>query len=159
MNIKKFVLPVVAITGLTVGVIQMAQADPFTAGVNITEVLAIAETTGVDFGNMSVAEGTCIMATGGGLTNAGGADCTGTATPGDFAITGSEVSATLTLVGGATVSGLQFEPLFGTNDTQSLSGLPSTLGAVEVIGTLTISTGVATGVSQTAAYTLSAAYD
>ncbi len=123
---------------LTAVASSAAVADTFQAAVTVLDTLAIAENTAVDFGTVTSTDGTCIMATGGALSGTNG--CTGTATPGAFTITGSDVTVDLTVTAGAAVDGVTFAPAIDGSSSPTLSGGTT---SVAVIGQLTLASATA----------------
>ena len=104
------------------------------ANTELVAEIAITEDTQIDFGILTEEDGTCTMASGGGLTGSLGQSCTGSATPGSFTITGTngkEVDLTLT----AAVDGVTYNPLVDGDIAPRLTGGTTT---VAVIGSLVL---------------------
>lgn len=128
-NIKR----IVTASALGLMISTSASADIFQASVTVLETLAIAEDTAVNFGTISATDGLCTMASGGGLSGTNG--CTGTATPGSFTITGSDVTIDLSVTPGAAVDGITYTPAVDGSLTPTLSGGTTT---VTMIGALSL---------------------
>lgn len=135
---KKTITRIAAASALGLIISASASADTFQAQVTILQSLAIAETTAVNFGNISNTDGICTMASGGGLSGTNG--CTGTATPGVFNVTGSDVTIDLAVSPGAAVDGVTYTPAIDGSSTPTLSGGSTT---VTVVGELSLASATA----------------
>lgn len=133
-NLKR----IAAASALGMMISATTSADTFQAAVTVLETLAIAETTAVDFGTISATDGLCTMASGGGLSGTNG--CTGTATPGSFTVTGSDVTVDLAVTAGAAVDGITYTPAIDGNASPTLSAGSTT---VTVIGELSLASATA----------------
>jgi len=153
---KKIILPLVALSSIAFTGLASAEVVNATANVLILETVDVTETTQIDFGKLTEEDGTCTMASGGGLTGSGGQLCTGTATPGDFGITGTDgETVAITVAAGSAVDGITYNPVLAnsgtTTDTATLDA-----ASVEVIGNLVLSS--ATTGAKTITYTFTADY-
>jgi len=127
------------------------------ANVNIISALSISEATEIDFGNIAAVDGTCAMAANGALTGSSAdLNCTGTATPASFDISGEASEAVdISVTAGAAVDGVTFTPTIdGGLNTVTLDG--SGAASVTVHGSLALS--AATVGDKDIAYTFTANY-
>ena len=124
------------------------------AKVIIVKSIDIASVTELDFGNISRLNGTCTMASSGGLSGSDGQDCTGTSSPGVFQLNGANnQSVILKVTAGASVNGVSFSPKI---DGDASLALTDGTASVQIIGDLILTD--ATLGEKNIAYTLTANY-
>ncbi len=106
------------------------------ARVNIVTAVNISEVSVIDFGVVENADGTCTMDASGALSGSDGQTCDGSATPGEFLISGEigqniVVSTTSTI----TVDGVSFAPTIEGSNVRTLDDGTTT---VKIIGEITL---------------------
>ncbi len=159
-----------AIGFATYGVNIKAATDTGNAAANIVTAITIAETTGMNFGNISVGAGggTATLGTGDSITSVTGdvvAEVGGTVTSADFGLSGANVGYTITMPGSITVSGPGTDMTIdtftflaedaATDGTGTMSG---NAGTMTIGGRLAVS-GSQTGGAYSGTYTITALYE
>lgn len=152
--INKLILSIASVSALAASSIAFAADQAGNANVEIVSATTISEDTQVDFGQIINANGTCSMASGGGLSGTTGMGCTGTETPGLFTINGTSGAVVdINVSAGATVDGVTYNPVVDGILTRTLSGGST---SVSVIGNIILSN--ATDGVKDIAYTFTANY-
>jgi len=147
MNLKKLAA---AVALSTIGFNAFAVDETGTANVNILSPLAIAETTQIDFGTIDSTDGTCTMSSGGTLSG----QCTGSATPGLFTISGTaDETVDVSVTAGVAVDGVSYNPVIDGGSSEVLTAGSAT---VDVFGNLVLSG--ATSGAKNISYTFTANY-
>lgn len=153
-TIKKLVAPLAFASLATISGAALAADQAGNANVTVLAALSIAETTEIDFGVLTSEDGTCTMASGGGLTGSAGQSCSGTETPATFTVTGTDAQTVdVSVTVGSAVDGVTYTPVIDGAGSRTLSGGTA---AVDVIGNLALSS--ATSGVKDIAYTFTANY-
>ncbi len=152
---KKIILSA-AIAAFSFSGLVSAASITGNANVNIISALSITETTEIDFGNIAAVDGTCTMDAAGSLSGSNAdLNCTGTATPATFTLSGEAAEAVdMSVTAGPAVGGVTFNPVIEGASTVTLDG--SGGAAITVRGSLSLSS--ATVGDKDIAYTFTANY-
>ena len=151
---KKIAL-ITAIAGFAFNGAVNAASVTGNANVNIISALSIVETTNIDFGSIANVDGTCNMDNSGSLSGGADMNCTGTATPALFTLSGAASEAVdIGVTADPAVDGVTYNPVFSGGSTVFLDG--SGAAAVTVHGSVSLSS--ATTGDKDIAYTFTANY-
>ena len=145
-----------AVAAFSFSGVALAASVTGNANVNIIPALSITESTEIDFGNIAAVDGTCTMDAAGSLSGSNpDLNCTGTATPATFDLSGEAAEAVdMSVTAGPAVDGVSFNPVIEGATTVLLNG--SGAAAVTVRGNIVLSS--ATVGDKDIAYTFTANY-
>ncbi|MEM8499197.1 MAG: hypothetical protein AAF542_14325 [Pseudomonadota bacterium] len=120
-----------SIVALAVSSHAFAADQAGNANVNIVSAITISEDREIDFGTIVNVNGTCTMASGGGLSGDAGMACTGTETDGLFTITGTSGAVVdISLSGGDGDSSVVYNPVLDGAVSRTLTGGTTTANVI-----------------------------